>query len=553
MDQALETSQNLAPWRRPAPLARKATRLLYEWRDPKLVFFVSLLGAAPFLIAAGLAPALLSFASTIDMIAPIASARAVSTGAVDIQSVSEPLFLYLLLSADLFADAPGRVHLLAKMFAAAMVVIPLAWFLSVRLPVIQTVIVSAGVAGFVAAPFADTSELSLALFMTIALCFISAPAEASAVRARFEGGVSGVLLFALWMLSPLFSLAGFIALSACPFLGGRSGVMRYAFAMASFMLLAGAAEIAAPGLNFTRADAASALLSDVDLIKDGFGTASFIGVAASTAAVLFLSTVFGGGAHARGWGAALVFLGFSLTAAALAGASPWPLFIAASCIACFSTQSPFYDGVFRHHDRASIAVAGSAAALTTFWTLALTAQMAGQFVLQERVAKTAPEHIRTEFALVQPEGPTVAQWLEEGRFSTSEARVLFSLAPVDQSEVLLAAVAEARALTKDGHEVAILTGADVACIFIVESNCYADGTAAAGAANVVLAPRLDLDPATVLAKGRAEALLYSEFKLVNQSALWEMWVRRDAPSLQSLTAVTPCLGRSLNYLNATIV
>ena len=542
MDQAHEASQNLAPWQRPAPLARKATRLLYEWRDPELVFVISLLGAAPFLIAAWLAPALLSFASTMDMIAPVASARAISSGALDIQSVSEPLFLFLLLAADLFADTPGRIHLIAKLFAVALTVIPLAWFLSVRLPVMQAVIVSAGVAGFVAAPFAGTSELALALFMTIALCFIAAPAEASAARARLEGCVSGALLFSLWMLNPLFSLAGFIALSACPFLGGRSGVMRYAFSMAGFMLLAGAAEIAAPGLNIARADAASSLLSGVDLIRDGFGTASFVGVAASTAAVLFLSTVFGGAAHVKGWGAALVFLFLSLTAAALAGASPWPLFIAASCIACFSTQSPFYDGIFRHHDRASIAVAGSAAALTTFWALALTAQMAGQFVLQDRVAKAAPEHIRSEFALVQPEGPTVAQWLEEGRFSTSEARALFSLAPVDQSEVLLAAVAEARALTKDGHEVAILTGADVACIFIAESNCYADGTKAAGAANIVLAPRLDLDPASVLAKGRAEALLYSEFKLVNQSPLWEMWVRRDAPSLNDLGAAAPALG-----------
>jgi len=143
---------------------------------------------------------------------------------------------------------------------------------------------------------------------------------------------------------------------------------------------------------------------------------------------------------------------------------------------------------------------------------------------------------------VQPEGPTVAQWLEEGRFSTSEARALFSLAPVDQSEVLLAAVAEARALTKDGHAVAILTEADIACVFIAENNCYANGTAAAGAASIVLAPRLDLDPATVLAKGRAEAFLYSEFKLVNQSSLWEMWVRRDTSTLQSLTAITPSIG-----------
>lgn len=530
MEQGGQKNAKMAPWRHPAPVARKVTQLFYGWRNPHLVFCLAALGAVPFILAAAFAPALLSFSSTIEMISPIASARALMNGGAAVQSVSEPFYLFLLSGADFFADTPGRIHLLAKMFGAILVALPLAWFLSVRLPVAQAVIVTAGVAGFVAAPLAGTADLALSIFMVIALCCIAAPADKSVKRSQGEGAICGVMLFFLWMLSPLFSLVGFIALSACPFLGGRNGVRRYAFTMAGFMLLAGGAEIAAPGLNIARSEAATTMLADFDLLKNAFGSASFTGVAASTAAVLFLAIVFGGSEYAKGWGAASGFLLIALAAAALSGADPWPLFIVAACIACYSTESPFYDGVFRQHDRASIAVAGSAAALTSFWALALAAQIGVEFVLQDRIARAAPAHIRTELALVQPEGPTIAQWLEEGRFSTSEARTLFALAPVDQSEVLLSAIAEARALTRDGHEVAILTEADVACVFVAKTTCFVDGQTAAGAANVVLAPRLDLDPATALAKGRAEGLLYSEFKLVNQSALWEMWVRRDTPS-----------------------
>ncbi|MGE0408309.1 MAG: hypothetical protein AB7P23_03495, partial [Amphiplicatus sp.] len=87
-----------------------------------------------------------------------------------------------------------------------------------------------------------------------------------------------------------------------------------------------------------------------------------------------------------------------------------------------------------------------------------------------------------------------------------------------------------------GLDVAILTGADAACVIAEKRACEADGAKAADAADVVFAPRLDLDPATAAAKGRAEALLYTEFKLVDQTALWEIWVRRGATLPAELAA-----------------
>ena len=76
---------------------------------------MSLIAAVPFVLAALIAPALLSLAPTVDMIAPIAEARAVQCGRslVDL-NMNRRFFLFLLMAGDLFADAPGRIHLSGK-------------------------------------------------------------------------------------------------------------------------------------------------------------------------------------------------------------------------------------------------------------------------------------------------------------------------------------------------------------------------------------------------------------------------------------------------------
>jgi hypothetical protein len=92
--------------------------------------------------------------------------------------------------------------------------------------------------------------------------------------------------------------------------------------------------------------------------------------------------------------------------------------------------------------------------------------------------------------------------------------------------MLLEAADRARILTREGYDVAFLTGADTACVIANARACSADGPAAAKGANVVFVPRIDFDDATAKAKGRAEALLYTEFKMVERTALWDVWVRR---------------------------
>lgn len=515
-------------WRRPAPFARRAAMTVYSWQDPGWAFLFAVAASVPFVLAALLAPALLSLSPTVDMIAPIAEARAAQAGETAIANQSAPFYLFLLMAADRFADAPGRLHLIAKAFGAILIVYPLAYFSSSRLPVFQGVLMTAALAAFVASPFAGPSELALALFLVCAFCFVSGSADNAPGRARFEGLIAGAGLFILWLLHPVFSLAGFIALSACPFLSGRCGLLRYAATLVMFAALAAATEYFAPGMNVARASAATGILKIETMLAGRDGTAGLSAGAVSAVAVLVASAIFGGREHVKGWAAAAGLCLVAFAAAQIAEANAMPVFVMAAAIAVFSVASPFYDGLFRNHDRASVSIALTAALLTLFWTGVIAAHAAGQFSLQYRAATSAPDDIRAQLALVQPGGPTVARWIEEGRFSTPEAREFFALAPVDQSAMLLEAASRAKMIAAEGLDVAILTGADTACVLAERRRCHADGPAAAAVANVVFVPRLELDPATTAAKGRAEAMLYTEFKLVEQTAFWEIWIRRGA-------------------------
>lgn len=515
-------------WRAGAPRARAVALRLFAWGSPGWVFLCSAGAASAFAAAAFFSPALLSLSPTADVIGPVAEARAALAGEAGLAAQAAPFHLMLLMAADLFAEAPGRVHLVAKAIGAMLVLCPFAYLAVTRVPALFAVVATAALAAFVAAPFSGASELGLALLLVCGFAFLTASADESRGRARAEGALAGAALAAMWLLNPAFALAGFILLSACPFLTGRSGLWRYAAALCAFAVLAGVMELVAPGVNLARARAAPEALNLLAMFKGGQSAIGLGGAACGALMVIVASAVFGGGGAWKNWASALALMIAGLIAARLAGANALPVFAFSAGLACFSVASPFYDGLFRNHDRASVAIALTAAALSLFWTAAIAVHATGQFSLQHEAAKSAPANIRSELALVQPGGPTIAKWVEEGRFSTPEAREFFALAPVDQSAMLLEAAARARKISAEGFDVAFLTGADTACVIAKKRECRADGPAAAREASVVFVPRLEMDPKTTAAKGRAEALLYTQFKMVERTALWEIWVRRDA-------------------------
>lgn len=521
-----EADRNEPAWRRPAPFARGIARAAFAWTSPRLAFAASIAAMLPFAAAAAFSPALLSLTPTAEMIAPIATARAVAEGAQALSATPDPLQTLFLIGGDAFADTPGRVHLMAKVIAALVLCGTFSAIAAARFPIALTALFTAALAGYVAGPYAGAREWTIAALFVTATVLLAAPAEGHGRRARREGLLAGILLLGLWLSHPVAWLAGFAALSATPFVSERSGLMRYAAALAGFAIFAGLAELAAPGLAVARAEAVSAVLSSGAAVAPGWPTAS--GLVMSVVIVIFAAATFGGAAHIRGWGAgAALALASGLVGRAM-GADAAPLFLLAAALAALSVASPFYDGIFEAHDRASVAMSGAAAGLTLFWTAAIVSQTAGAFALQHRVTAEAPSDLRAAFALVQPRGPSVARWIEEGRFSTPEAREFFALSPADQSEAFLSASRAARLFADKGLNVAILSASDAACVIVESRRCQKDGFTAAKAAQIVFAPRLDLDPSTAAARGQSEAMLYTEFRLAAETPFWDIWVRRGA-------------------------
>ncbi len=527
MGQTGDRDDDLDPchWRAPAPAARAATMALYRWRDAPTTALIALAAALPALLAALMAPALLSYSPTADLLAPVAEARALASGATALPEASSPFNLALLLSSDLVFEAPGRSHLGAKALAALIAAAAVAGFTAVRFSLLQTSLLAAATAAFVAAPLAGPEDAALALLMAVCAAFLCAPAQESRARACLEGAAAGLGLAALWMSSAILALFGVAALSACPFLSGRRGFMRYASAIIVAGICAAAAEVAAPGAASSRAATVTQAITAAGG-EPALPAFDALALALGAIIVVLIAAIFGGREHARNAWTAAAFLLIGWAAALIAGAETAIVFPFAAAIAAFSTASPFYDGVFRAHDRASIAVSGAAALLTLGLGSALLAQSTDQFLRQARAAAAATAATVKAFAIVQPPEPAIARWVAEGRFATAEARALFPLTPADQSAMLMAAGLKARALGEQGYDVAILAKGDIVCVIAGRRDCAADGRAAAARANIVFVPRIDLGAASAALLGRSEALLYTEFRKVDETPNWDIWVRR---------------------------
>lgn len=526
-----------ASWRAPAPAARRVASLAYSWRSPEHSVVAGVVAAAPFAALAFTAPALLSLSSPLDMISPIADARAATSGVASWADLEAPVYTALLSIGDRLADTAGRSHLIAKAIAACVIAAIAAFFASSRVSFVAGAVMSAALAAWVAAPLSGATEIAGALFLCIALALLTASADRSSMRACLEGGVCSAGVVALWFLHPLFALVALAALSSCPFICRRLGLVRYFVTLAGMAVLCAAAEFLAPGVNGARAAMASASLQKA-LGEGLFGVAAQIdGAVLMAALALALTFVFGGAGYIRAWAPSIGLALLGGAAFVSAGLDATPVFAMAAAAACFSIASPFYEALYRGGDRACVSVAAASAFLALVGFGAVIASSAHQFSLQARSVAAAPAEIRAAFGLATPGGPMIARWLEEGRFSAAEARTLFSLASVDQSAILLEGAARARELEAQ-TEVAILTGSDAACVIATARRCAADGPAAVGRSGVVLVPRLAFNPPSEAAKQRAEVILYTEFKLVEQSAFWDIWVRRGADFSYGSTATS---------------
>ena len=527
MTQSRDTrSETASTWHAPAPRARSLAVRLYSWRGQPLSFWLSVLMAAPFIWATYHAPALLNIAPMLDKMAPLAEMRAVMQGQLGLSEIEAPFASLLLMLGAQFAESPGRIHLVSKMLAGLMVGVPLAFFAMGRLPVLHAALLVAGVVAFLTSPLSGVMDMGIAMLLALAVAFLAAAPKASGARAMIDGIFAGGLLYALWLLSSPMALSGFVLLSFCPFLSGDRGLARYLAVLLCFGVLSLIAELCAPGINMARAAAGDLILPNLSAIWStpaGFGLNA---VVVSAGMIVLAVLIFGGASSRAVWFsvATLMVLGFG--AARLSGANPAPVFVVAILLACFCVRSPFYQGIFGQHDRASISLALLAAGLSVFWSLALIGNATRQFMMQHQLVAVSERAQYAQFGMVQPGGALFAKWVEQGRFSAREASAFLGPNMVDQMVMLQDAAGRVRAMSAQGVDVAILTAADTACLFSTARACHEDGTQAAAASNVIFVPRRHLEQASEDIKRSAEALLYTEFKLAEQTALWDIWVRR---------------------------
>lgn len=525
MEEEFHESHYDAEWRRPAPRARALAMGLFGWGEARGATLFALVPALAFAAASILAPALISLGSTASVIAPIADARALAAGATRIDALGAPLYSLLLLLGSELADSPGRAHLIAKGLAAAVIAVQASMLLSARLPSLAAIVITAALSAYAAAPFSGPSEFALALMLTTAAALSCPPNRANSAKAIADGVLIGLGAASLWFLDPLmaFALAPIAVLGA---FHGKSSLVSAISAAVLFCLVAASIDVFSRGFNESRL--VLALPRVVTASPTEMASAGSLGVSATAAIVIFCAAVFGGREQWRSWASGVAVALCGAGAAYFARTYAAPALFVASAIAVFSIPSPFYNGVFRNHDRASVSLALASGALALFWAGAATLSVGGQLAFQINAASDAPADIRAELGLIQPGGRTLAQWVAEGRVAAASAREAFAMAPADQSAVLLDGARRAREIAGHGVGVAILTGADAACVIAEGRPCAADGPRAARESEIVLVPRLDLDRATAEAKARAEVLLYTDFRLAEQTDLWDVWVRRNA-------------------------
>lgn len=515
-------------WRQAAPRARMMAAKIYGWQPPGWTFLLALGAALPAVLGILFSPAMISLAPAVETIAPVAEARAVAAGNARLAELSSPFNAIMLMVADVFADAPGRVLLVQKAIGALLVAGLFAYFASTRLPAVQAGAVSAAIAFYVAAPLAGPTEFGMALLLVCAFSFLAASADPADLRARIEGALAGLGVASLWLLNPFFALAGFLTLAACPFMSGYAGLTRYGFAFGGFALLALIAELIAPGVNGARAAASSEIVAGINSLPGLPYTKDNAATIAGVSVVLLAVAIFGGREHIRSWAPALGLVALAVIASHMMGVDPLAALVLSGAIACFSVASPFYDGIFKSHDRASVSIALSAAALIMSWAGYQVAQSLQQFGVQGAAIKDAQEMDVIDFGVVQ------ADPVDYGMEPQSNPFGYAALSIAQQSAMLLEAADLLQDAKGRGEAAALLTYADIACLLVENRECRANGADATKASTIIFVPRRSLGAATADLKARSEVLLYTEFKLVSQTPLWETWVRRNETAIAGL-------------------
>lgn len=521
-------------WRRDAPAARRVAEGLFGWFAPWQGPLAAAVLLAPLFILAGLSPALLSQNGPVETLAPFASARAWLSGASAAEIAAGgwgPAPLGLVGGASFLAGSAGLSLLWAQLAAAVLGFAAMSYLALARFSTAAAAGAALLAAASVAAPLSGAGGYGWSVLLWLAAAALAAPADEGAARLRIEGVLCGLGLFVLWNTTAAFFLAGVFAMLAAPWTGGRRGLAMLLIAAGVATALAAGMYFVAPGLNMARLLAALAELhaAPARLLASGVGITGYLGGAGAALAIV---AIFAGGEEARAWVPAVLFAAVSFILAAICGANAAPGVILAALIACFSTASPFYDGVFAAKERGAVAAALGAGALSLLGVVHFAAYSTGLAAAQYEAARTAPDALK-RVGLAYAGGTqalSAARWLDDGLVTLKDAHADGLFSPAVRA-LALAQGAEF-AQQRGRGRIAILASADVATAFFARKAGAIDGRRAAADADFVLAPRFALENNSAAVNDSAEGLLFSQFRLADETPLWQVWERR-APVVAS--------------------
>ncbi len=511
---------------RTSPVLSFIARIPFFNANPLLAVLVSLLLIAPFLYLVWFAPSLFVTDAPMAVLAKWLDARAIvdqpPSLAIADAALQDGSFLYLMLvnAGTTLSATPGQAMLIAQALMALILVGPLSYGSAMRLPLLPSLVLTLFILFMLLSPAAGIlgaeKANAVAVFLWLTLISYGRPGRVVLACAQTEGVLAGIGLWYLYMsATPLF-LAAFAGLIAALIIQERRGLVFTSMALSILLILGASSELLAymaleHWLVVSRLEALGSLEAVMPiqlphllafiaiplglLLRQNSGIVTF----------LLLSLMIGTG------GTALIFFGADIL----------PLLILCGLMAVFSNGGGRERATIARME--SSALAGMMAiTLMPFVVVTSNTIQAGQDLFAQYGRPALVE--TASFGFSFEDKPERAQLILSRKLDPAFATKAYHLTPADQAVLMQEGLHLVEKLVAKSTTVGLVSAADM-------SRLCADAEKQLHKADIVLTPRLAIDPLTNEARMSSQRLLYAEYKRAERteqiSPVYDIWVRRQ--------------------------
>ena len=468
----------------------RLVRLLYVWRAPSLVFFLSLIAGIPFIALTLFSPILILIEPVEQAFSLLADARALGAGTLRFSDADNLFILSFIWIADHVPALPGRVLLIARAIMALCALCCFALFAARRLPILPAMVLGAAISLFMLNPYLSLENTLLCYLLVLMFGYLIPPVASRDTKKNnvftLTETIIGAVLFAGLVLSSIYYLfTALVILTLSAFIGGEGRGVRY-FGGIVFIF-------ASSFLGYK-------LWPDIFTI---FHTNHYTDVN-NIFEVINIPTI-------------------------------WLGFLMILTILVFSARSILYPLLYNRISMAS-SFYGASAAIICMSGLGITGHMTfeniryqsrSDFADQLMIRKSQPDvatmnHFLVEnYAMIHHDAPHDGDILSMGQWIEAQ-KIIATLQPAQET------------LSK---KIAIISDADIACIVTPfqktqshqenRRDCFSNGLLAAKFSDIVLVPKVPSNLFTDRLVKKSEGILYSEFKYSEESDFWHIWKRRQ--------------------------